>query len=290
MAQYQRYYDVLGHGQLFSTLITSRGCPYKCTFCNTPRDRYRTQSAERICEEVKACLELGIKEVYFVDDTFNITNDRVVELCEEIIRQGLEFSWTVRFRVKGVNEELLRLMRKAGCNRIQFGVEQATDEALTLLQKGVTISDVENAFRLCRKVGIKTVAYFMLGCPTERTREDILNTIRFSISLKPDFVMYNVLTPFPGTTLYDEGLAQGVLNIQPWMDFIVNPREDFVPQIWDQYFTPDELSEMLHLAYRKFYWRPSILLKNLRELTNLQDFARKAKAGLLLLKPRTMQA
>lgn len=290
VAEYQRYYDVLGKGELFTTTITSRGCPYKCTFCNTPRDRYRTQSPGRICEEIRACLALGIREVYFVDDTFNITNDRVRELCEEILRQGLKFSWTVRFRVKGVTEDLLRLMKRAGCNRIQFGVEQATDEALTMLQKGVTLSDVQNAFRLCRKVGIKTVAYFMIGCPTERTREDVLRTIEFSISLKPDFVMYNVLTPFPGTTLYDEGLAAGVLDIGPWMDFIVNPREDFVPQVWNQHFTADQLSEMLHLAYRKFYWRPTVIWENLRQIGSARDLARKAKAGLLLLKPRELQA
>ena len=290
VAQYQRYYDVLGKGELFTTTITSRGCPYKCTFCNTPRDRYRTQSPERICDEVAECLKLGIREVYFVDDTFNITNARVADLCHEILRRNLKFSWTVRFRVKGVDRELLTLMKRAGCNRIQFGVEQATDEALLLLQKGVTIAEIENAFRLCREVGIKTVAYFMIGCPTERTRADVLRTIDFSIRLKPDFVMYNVLTPFPGTTLYDEGLARGVLDIRPWMDFILNPSEDFVPQIWDEHFKAEQLSEFLHLAYRKFYWRPSVIMQNLKELNNARDFVRKAKAGLLLLKPREMQA
>ena len=290
LIEYQRYYDVLGKGELFTTIITSRGCPYRCTFCNTPRDRYRTMSAGRICEEIEEKLRLGVREIYFVDDTFNITNGRVREMCEEILRRGLKFRWTARFRVKGVDRALLTLMKRAGCNRLQFGVEQATDEALRLLQKGVSIAEIENAFRLCREVGIRTVAYFMLGTQVEKTREDLLRTIDFSIRLQPDFVMYNIMTPFPGTTLFDEGLAQGVLKLEPWLDFIRNPSEDFVPQTWDQYFKPDELGEYLHLAYRKFYFRPRFILQNLRELNNIRDFMRKAKAGLTLLKPRELQA
>lgn len=290
LIEYQKYYDVLGKGELFTTVITSRGCPYRCTFCNTPRDRYRTMSATRICDEIEAKLKLGIKEIYFVDDTFNITNGRVRELCQEILRRNLKFRWTARFRVKGVDHALLSLMRDAGCNRLQFGVEQATDEALSLLQKGVNLAEIQNAFKLCREVGINTVAYFMIGTPTERTREDIVRTIDFSIQLQPDFVMYNILTPFPGTTLFDQGLQQGILKLEPWMEFIKTPHEGFVPQNWDEHFKTDELADYLNVAYRRFYFRPQVILKNLRELSSPQAFLRKARAGLTLLKPRALQS
>lgn len=288
--EYDKYYDVLGKGDLFTTVITSRGCPYRCTFCNTPRDRYRTMSAGRICEEIEAKLALGIKEIYFVDDTFNITNGRVREMCQEIIKRGLKFRWTARFRVKGVDKELLTLMKQAGCNRLQFGVEQATDEALTLLQKGVNLAEIQNAFRLCREVGIRTVAYFMIGTPTEKTRSDILHTIDFSVKLDPDFVMYNILTPFPGTTLFDQGLERQILKLEPWMAFIKEPHEGFVPQNWDEHFKTDELAEYLNVAYRRFYFRPRFILQSLKELSNAKDFLRKARAGLTLLKPRALQA
>lgn len=283
---FDRYYDVLGRGELFTTLITSRGCPYKCSFCNTPRDRYRTMSPERICEEIRERLDMGIREIYFVDDTFNITNARVVALCNEILRQGLKFRWTARFRVKGVDRELLTLMKRAGCNRLQFGVEQATDEALEFLQKGVNLAEVENAFRLCREVGINSVAYFMIGTPTERTRADIVRTIDFSVALDPDFVMFNILTPFPGTTLFDQGLERGILRLEPWMDFIQRPNSGFKPQNWDEFFTMDELAEYLELAYRRFYLRPRFVARSLRQLSNWKDFQRKARAGLALISPR----
>jgi anaerobic magnesium-protoporphyrin IX monomethyl ester cyclase len=283
MVDYQRYYDVMGKGGIFTTLITSRGCPYRCTFCNTPRHRYRVMSPQRACDEIQACLDLGIEEFYFVDDTFNITNQRVIELCDEILRRGQKLRWTVRFRVKGVNRELLEKMKAAGCHRIQFGVEQGTEEGLLRLKKDVTVREVENAFRLCREIGIHTVAYFMIGTPVERTREDVMDTIRYSIDLDPDFVMYNVLTPFPGTTLYDEGLRDGVLDVEPWYAFMRMPTEDFKAQVWDEHFSRAELREMLELAYRRFYWRPTFIARNVTQIRSPKDFMRKATAGLRML-------
>lgn len=290
LVDYKRYYDVMGGGGIFTTMISSRGCPYRCTFCNTPRHRYRVMTPSRACDEIEACLKLGISEIYFVDDTFNITNQRVMDLCDEILRRGLKFSWTVRFRVKGMTEELLTKMRAAGCGRIQFGVEQGTEEGLLRLKKDVTVREIEHAFRLCRKVGIRTVAYFMIGTPTERSREDVMDTINYAIQLDPDFVMFNVLTPFPGTTLYDEGLRDGVLNIDPWMQFMRRPQEDFKAQVWDEHFSRQELRQLLNYAYRRFYWRPKFVARNLLQIRNPQDFLRKANAGLRMLKPDVPRA
>ncbi len=283
LIEYERYYDVMGAGGIFTTMVTSRGCPYRCTFCNTPRHRYRVMSPARACDEIAACIQLGIREIYFVDDTFNITNQRVHELCDEILRRGLQFSWTVRFRVKGVDRPLLEKMKAAGCSRIQFGVEQGTEEGLLRLKKDVTSREIEHAFALCREVGIHTVAYFMIGTPTERSREDVLDTIDYSIQLNPDFVMYNILTPFPGTTLYDEGVRDGVLDIEPWWRFMREPTEAFKAQVWDEHFSRDELRDLLNTAYRRFYWRPRFVARNLLQIRNLADFRRKATAGLRLL-------
>ncbi len=283
LIEYERYYDVMGAGGIFTTMVTSRGCPYRCTFCNTPRHRYRVMSPSRACDEIAACIALGIREIYFVDDTFNITNSRVHELCDEILRRGLQFSWTVRFRVKGVDRPLLEKMKAAGCSRIQLGVEQGTEEGLLRLKKDVTSREIEHAFALCREVGIHTVAYFMIGTPTERSRQDVIDTIEYSVRLNPDFVMYNILTPFPGTTLYDEGVRDGVLDLEPWLQFMRAPNEAFKAQVWDEHFTRAELRELLNTAYRRFYWRPRFVARNLLQIRNLSDFKRKATAGLRLL-------
>ncbi|NOY24266.1 MAG: B12-binding domain-containing radical SAM protein [Oligoflexia bacterium] len=283
LVDYQRYYDVMGEGGIFTTVISSRGCPYRCTFCNTPRHRYRVMTPGRVCDELESCIALGIREIYFVDDTFNITNKRVHALCDEIMRRKLDIRWTVRFRVKGVDRALLEKMKAAGCTRIQFGVEQGTEEGLLRLKKDVTSREIEHAFSLCRQVGIRTVAYFMIGTPTERTREDVMDTIRYSIRLNPDFVMYNLLTPFPGTTLFDEGMRDGVLDMEPWLQFMRQPDASFKAQVWDEHFSRDELRELLGLAWKSFYWRPEFVVKNLLQIRNIADLKRKATAGLRLL-------
>ena len=283
LVDYQRYYDVMGSGGIFTTVISSRGCPYRCTFCNTPRHRYRVMKPERVCDELQGCIDLGIREFYFVDDTFNITNKRVHDLCDEILRRGMQLRWTVRFRVKGVDKALVEKMKAAGCARIQFGVEQGTEEGLLRLKKDVSSREIENAFKVCREVGIETVAYFMIGTPTERSREDVYDTIDYAIRLDPDYVMWNVMTPFPGTTLYDEGMRDGVLDVQPWLNFMRNPHDDFKAQVWDEYFTHDELRDLLQIAYRRFYGRPSYMLRQAVKVRNPNELARKARAGFRLL-------
>ena len=286
LVDFRRYYDVLGSGAPFSTVVTSRGCPFRCTFCNTPRHRFRSMSAGRICDEIQACLDLGITDVYFVDDTFNITNRRVHEMCDEVLARGLRFAWTVRMRVNGVDRPLLEKMKAAGCTRIQFGVEQGTEEGLQRLQKGVTLEEVRTAFRLARKVGIHTVAYFLVGTPTERTRRDVLSTILFSIRLDPDFALYNILTPFPGTRLYDEGVEEGVIRDDAWRAFLASPHDGFRAQPWDQHFTAAQLERLHRWAYRLFYGRPKFAARNLLQIRTAADLERKARAGLRLLLER----
>lgn len=282
LVDYPRYWDLMAGGT-FATLMASRGCPHKCTFCNTPRHRFATMSAGRIVDEIESIIALGIRDIYFLDDTFNIAPGRVHELCDEILSRGLDISWTARFRVRGVDLDLARKMKASGCGRIHLGVEQGTTEGLERFKKGVTLAEVETAFAACRKAGIQTVAYFIVGTPVERTRQDVLETIRYAIRLDPDYVMFNVLTPFPNTVLYEEGLRDGVIDPRPWEGFLSLPDETFTAPLWTEHFTVDELREFLDLAYKRFYGRPSYMLRQLTKLRSPADFKRKAKAGLRLL-------
>jgi radical SAM superfamily enzyme YgiQ (UPF0313 family) len=286
LCDFRRYSGLLGSGGLFTTVVTSRGCPHQCTFCNTPRLKFSGASPARICDELEACIALDIRDIYFVDDTFNVTNKRVHEICDEILRRRLELSWTARMRINGVDRALVEKMMTAGCGRFQFGVEQGTDEGLRRLRKGVTTAEVERTFAMCRELGATTVAYFMIGTPTERTRLDVLRTVRYATRLDPDFVMINILTPFPGTQLFDEGIEAGILELEPWLAFIRNPRSDFQAPLWDEHFTKEQLRSMLTQAWRSFYWRPRFVARQIRQIDNPREVLRKAKAGLRLLTDR----
>jgi radical SAM superfamily enzyme YgiQ (UPF0313 family) len=165
-------------------------------------------------------------------------------------------------------------------------VEQGTEEGLLRFRKGVTLPEVEGAFRACRRAGIQTVAYFILGSPVERTREDVLRTIRYSLDLQADFAMFNVLTPFPGTVLYDEGVRDGVIDPEPWRRFLLDPREDFVAPLWEEHLGSDQLRDLLALAWRRFYGRPSYILRQVLRVRSRRDLERKARAGLRVLTGR----
>jgi radical SAM superfamily enzyme YgiQ (UPF0313 family) len=280
---YRRYRNVMAAGAVVATMITSRGCPFQCAFCSTPHEACRMRSPENVVDEIEEILALGIDEIDFMDDTFNLDPRRAIAICEEIVRRGLRFRWNVRARVRGTSWELLQAMKRAGCARIQYGVETGTDEGMRRLNKGLTIAEALEVFRLTRRAGIRSVAYFMIGCPHERTIEDIRRTMRFAAQLDPDYAMFNVFTPYPGTALYQEALQRGLVASDEWLAFARDPRPGFRPSAWGEFFTEEELYEILDEAYRRFYWRPRVIWRNLREIGGWRGFTHKARAALKML-------
>lgn len=284
LVQYERYRYILHRESAVGTVVTSRGCPYRCTFCSTPRGGYRTRSPASVLEELEHCRSLGLREIYFVDDTFNVYPERVEEICQGIIDRGIDIRWSFRARIDRVTARMLELAKRSGCIRIQYGVETATDDGLQLLGKNITIEQVREVFRLTRDAGIETVAYFMIGCPHERTREDVLKTVDFAIELAPDYAMFGILTPYPNTKLYEEALERGLFQQDYWRNYALEPYADFVPKFWEEHLSSEELLELLRTAYHRFYLRPRYILRRLRSLSSLRDFIHKARAGLRILR------
>jgi len=277
---YKKYYSIISRYPVSTTLLTSRGCPYHCTFCYQFMGRnYRYRSVTNIIEEIEECLKLGIKEFFFFDETFTINRERVLAICDEIIDRKLDISWEIRARVNTVDREMLIKLKKAGCERIQFGVETSTPEILKLLKKGITIDQVRNAFKMANKVGLTTFADFMIGLPTE-TREQILRTIEFSKELKPAYAQFSVTTPFPATELYELGFKKGLYTEDYWRDFARNPRKEFIPRVWEESLSREELISLLNYAYKRFYLRPGYILRKLFEIRSFDELKRKAMGGL----------
>ena len=282
----RQYYYVLGRRATFATIVSSRGCPFKCIFCSTPHGRYRERSAAGMADEIESCLASGAEEIHFVDDTFNVRAGRLAELAREILKRRLRARWSIRARVDTIEEEGLRLARAAGCVRVHYGVETGTDEGLRLLRKGITIAQVERAVALARRHKIATAAYFLIGCPHERTREDVLQTLRFARRLDPDFAMFNVLAIYPHTELFEMAVKRGLIGAEEWRSFAANPTPDFRLRFWEEHFTRGELAGLLQTAYRRFYFRPSVVWRNLRALDSWSELRHKAAAALALLAGR----
>lgn len=149
---------------------------------------------------------------------------------------------------------------------------------LKVLRKGVRIEQAKEAFKMTKEVGIRTLAYFMIGSPKE-TKSQILESIEFAKRLNPDFVHFSVTTPYPATPLYYMGLDEGQLKNDCWKEFAKNPTKDFVPELWEENLSREELIELLKYAYKSFYRRPRYIIKETLEVKSFAEFKRKAKAG-----------
>lgn len=277
---YRKYYYVLGTEAVATSMLTSRGCPYNCSFCNTPgRNTWRWRTATNVVDEMERCQELGIREIYMIDDTFNVRKDRTLAICDEILRRKIKVNWNFRARVNIVCPETIEAVKKAGCTRVHIGVEAGTDEGMRSLNKALDTEKVRKGFKILKDSGMITVCYFMIGCPYEHTRDEVMRTIDFAISLDPDYVLFGVLTPYPKTALYNEGIRKGILDPDHWRRFILDPKPGFRPQVWTEYFTAEELGELAEVAFKRFYLRPKQMFRKLLEVRNIKDLGRKLKAG-----------
>lgn len=216
-------------------LMTSRGCPYNCSYCATSiwKRKIRYRSIDNIVEEIKLVIDAyGTRQFTFKDDSFTVNRKRVLEFCDKLIKENLGINWDCNTRVDVVDEELLKKMKAAGCNGIKVGIETGSQRVLKLVNKRTTLSQAREAASLFRQVGIHWTGYFMMGLPSE-TKEEIYQTLKFMKELKPDFASLSVYEPFPGTNLFDIGIKKGLVqNERTLEDFYnISPKYYYVKNI-----------------------------------------------------------
>lgn len=277
--QRRSYYSTVGRYRNIITLLSSRGCPYNCTFCDSPYKVFRGREIDNILEEVVLRLNQGFSEIFFYDDTFNITAQRVIDLSRKILDANIKFCWSFRGRVNTVTFQMLKIAKQAGCERIHFGIETGSDEGLQELKKGINTEQIKKALSWCRQLRIKTIGDFIIGLPFEKSREEVVKNIKRLIGLSPDYGQFNVLQPIPGSEIYSSGIERGVIDPSKWKDFVMSPRRDFQPPVWEEYLNKAELAELLYYAYRKFYIRPSYIVRNLVSIRTFSEFKRIFKGG-----------
>lgn len=275
----KEYYSLIGKGDIITTLMSSRGCPYRCSFCNILYGgRYRMRSADNVLDEIESCLKYGIKEFFFFDESFTINRGRVINICNKIIERNLNIIFDIRARVDTIDDEMLEKLKEAGCERIQFGIESGTGRILKVMNKRISIEQSRRAVIASKKAGLIVYADFMIGYPTE-TKEEIMHTIDFSLELNLDFVQFGITALHPGTEIYEDALKSGFLKEDYWRRISSAPLEHIVPPFASEIFSETELKEMLRLAYSKFYLRPRYILKRTAQINSFRRLFREAKAG-----------
>lgn len=280
----QKYYSVLSKKLPMTTMITSRGCPYGCIFCDRPHlgKKFRARSARNVVDEFKSCVHMGIREIFIYDDTFTVSKQRVMDICSEILRRGIDISWDIRARVDTVDTEMLQALKKAGCIRIHYGIEAGTQEIVDVLKKNIDLNKARTMIDISRSMGFITLAYFMIGNPGE-TKDQILKTIQFAVELNTDYAHFSITTPFPGTELYRQGLKKNLWHEDRWRMFAQNPRQGFIPPVWEENLSRDSLLALLRTAYKSYYTRPRYIFKELRRTGSFRELKRKICAGIKLL-------
>lgn len=203
-------------------IMTSRGCPYSCAYCSTETRRVSFRSIDNVLTEVRSAKErYGTTQFSFKDDSFTVNRKRVEELCGKLINEKLDINWECNTRVNLVTEDLLKKMKKAGCNSIKVGIESGSEKILSSMNKGITHEQVRNAARLFDKVGIHWTGYFMMGVPGE-TVEDVYKSLEFMYEVKPDFASIGVYEPFPGTPMFADGIKRGLLKAEMTLEDFYN--------------------------------------------------------------------
>lgn len=262
----------------FSCMISGRGCPYSCSFCDVTEQqgkRYRLRSAENVVSELKWLYQaFKVKTFSFRDPSVICNRRRLLEICRLIKDNDLNIVWTCSSRANEVDYEMLEAMKDAGCRRVQYGIEVGNTEMLKEIKK-VDKERVIEAVRDTRKAGISAHGYFLFGF-VEETPETIQETIDFAKELELDSAGFGVMVPFPGTQEYDKYKELGLLLSEDWRDYDVMGK----PVYRHKNISNEQLARAPKIAYRSFYMRPKIIARHLGKMTSFRtvyNYLRSAK-------------
>jgi radical SAM superfamily enzyme YgiQ (UPF0313 family) len=229
-------------------------------------------------DELRYLRSSGIKEIWFSDFTFAAQRRHAIELCQRMSREKMEFTWTCQTRADVIDEELLGVMKGAGCHTILIGVETANEEILKEHKKNIDIKKVRAAFSICRSKRIKTMAYFIIGFPKE-DRGSILDTINFAKELNPDYASFSVATPDMGTQLRREAIENNWYDPQDKMF-----DSSLLPVIDNPTLSKEEIWRLRNRAYREFYLRPRYLWQRALGFGSLDEMQGLLSNGVALFK------
>lgn len=279
----QQYYSATAHREYpFTTIVGSRGCPYKCIFCTMSTSIYRYRSPSNLADEVEMLSKQGYKYLDFVEGTFNVSKKWVSNVCNEFISRNLTIKWLINGRVDIIDDDICNLLKKAGCDKIEFGVESFAPNNLDFIKKRINIKQIEDSFYLANKYGIKTNADFIIGFP-EETIKDIKDTVKYAIKLNPNYARFCILTPVPKTELYQWMIDKGYFKRDYFQEYALNPSEDFAVIHCSNILTFQQLSKIIKWSYRKFYLRIGKIYEILFETKTLKEFFNKIRSSIRLL-------
>jgi len=257
-----------------ASIMTTRGCPGRCSYCCTKnifRDRYRAHSIDYVLREIAYVKErFDVREIHIADDAFNVNKKRTLEFCRAVKREnfGIHFEFLNGLRADVIDQEILSAFKEIGIGNVGFGAESASRKILRNVHKNIMPEKVRDAVGLSKKNGFKTWVFFMIGLPGE-TECSIRRTIAFARTLDPDFVKFLIFKPFPGTQIYNEMMDRGLID-----DLNLDNYGVYTPPVHHlDTLTKEDLLRWQQKAFRIFYFRPSKIWQHLKRQKSMTQVA-----------------
>ena len=243
-------------------IITSRGCVYNCNYCSSSLimgKKFRSRSPDNVVDEIEELINnYQIRDIGFMDDTFMLNKRRANDIANEIKARDLDISFVASSRVDSVDQNLLQNLKNSGLKTIYYGVESGSQRILNLMKKGITLKQAEDAVKSAKNVNLEVLTSFILGYPGE-TEEDMNKSIKFSTKLDSDYCQYSILTPFPGTPIYNELKEKNLIDNDDWDEYtVLKP----VLKYDEMGLNKKMVEKKLAIAYLKYYARPKYLLNH----------------------------
>ncbi|MCG2712675.1 MAG: B12-binding domain-containing radical SAM protein [Candidatus Omnitrophica bacterium] len=257
----------------FTVMITSLGCPFECVFCEAGRTEYNARSPQTVIKEIEECYhDYSVREIDIFDYEFTGIRARVSEICRLLIEKKLDIVWSCRSRVDTVDEELLKQMYTAGCRRIYFGVESGVQDILDRMNKKQKIRQIIDTIKCCRKLGVKTLGFFLVGAPGD-TKKTIRKTLNFAKKLDLDYVQFSKCLAKPKTELWEELVKKEKKDY--WQDWILGKVSDAqMSRPWTE-LSNEQIDKLTKWAYISYYLRFRFIIKALFNIGSWYEFKRK---------------
>lgn len=256
----------------FTVIVTSLGCPYACDFCEAGKTPYNPRSPEKVVAEIEECyLKYGIREIDIFDYDFTFDKKRVISICNLIKEKKFDILWACRSRAD-IDEEMLKVMKEAGCGRIYYGLESGSQEILNKVNKGLTLEKIRHTMRITKSLGIKALGFFLIGAPAD-TRDTVKKTVRFAKELDLDYVQFSKCLAKPLTPLWKQMVKETGRDY--WRDWVMAKEKDRpLPRPWTT-LTNKEIDNLTKWAYLSFYTRPAFFLRAVLRVRSAFEFRRK---------------
>ncbi|MBU2617285.1 MAG: B12-binding domain-containing radical SAM protein [Euryarchaeota archaeon] len=244
------------------TIVSSRGCPHGCHYCSVPAiygRKWRARGAENVVDEMEClCDNYDPDLIMFFDDNFDLDKKRTESICDEIMERGLEITWGYESASMGIDRKHLKKLRDAGCRILSYGIETTSNKSIATMKKSISTQEIREVMETSKDLGMLRIANIILGLPGE-SKEDVEESIELAKELNPEYPLFFLPAPYPGTKFYETAQKMGMIKELDWSKYTTAN-----PIIETQQLSLDEVRELNRKAYKEFYLRPGAMKNNLR--------------------------